>query len=454
MLSQKFSKISRFYTTFSHFLHISLANRTRILYNSCRPIRKDDKMVDTSHLTALKAYKQTTRTPRGLTEDQVEDFLITLLKLVDEYETLEAKADTKTAKWGSIHRKMLEHFPTLSITTEGLRSHYRRLKEPKMHQICLRKDDRRVGRKLGESIARALRKRQSVEYLAERYGITVEEVLGEISKLQINGYTNLKVWKDGDTIYAQNNGGTVPKTNRHDLSDRLGRQREITFAVIGDTHLGSEYADEEALHNFYNIVADRGITTVFHGGDLTEGFNPRRVHTFLGNRAIGFDAQMEYTIANYPYREGVTTYVIGGNHDNWYHQQGLANIVKTVSNVRDDIVYLGDDYAKIDITPHITLALVHPNDGSSGNVFNKLQEHIDKSSPERLATINVLAHYHKIGYIKHRGVYGLYPASFQKESNWMKQNNLRSYVGGWIITLKVDKEGKLLNLVTEYVDYE
>ena len=411
-------------------------------------------MVDTSNLTALKAYKQHTRTPRGLVKEQVVDFLIALIEEVKASETLAEKSNGVRVKWGRVHQNMVKRFPTLSITTEGLRSHYRRLNEPKMHQSTKRKDDRRLGKSFAKSLVDSIQRKRSVSYLAERYGRSEEEILGELTRLQINGYTNLKIWKDGDIYFAQNNGKSKPKRNVYDLSAYLEPTETLTFAVIGDTHFGSEYAAEDELHNFYDLLQKRGIKTVFHGGDLTEGFNQRRIHTFLGNRAIGFEAQREYTINNYPLRTGITTYVIGGNHDNWYHQQGLANIMKAITDVRTDMIYLGDDYAKIDITPTVSLALVHPNDGSSGNVFHKLQEHIDKSTPERLATINVLAHYHKIGYIKHRGVYGMYPASFQKESNWMKQGNLRSYVGGWIVTLHLTKEGKLINLQTEFVDYD
>lgn len=410
-------------------------------------------LVDTSHLTALKAYKQHTRTPRGLTKEQVVDFLIALLAEVEESKTLAEKSNDKRVKWGRIHKNMIQRFPTLSITTEGLRSHYRRLTEPKMHQITRRRDDRRLGRDFTQSLARSIARKRSVSYLAERYGRSVDEILGELTRMQINGYTNLKIWKEGDDYFTKNGGPAEPTYNRVDLSKYLEDGKTLTFGLISDTHYGSEFAAEEELHNFYDILQKRGIKTVFHAGDLTEGFNQRRVHTFLGNRAIGFEAQREYTIKNYPIRAGITTYVIGGNHDNWYHQQGLANIMKAITDVRDDLVYLGDDYAKIDLTPKVTLALVHPNDGSSGNVFHKLQEHIDKSTEARLATINVLGHYHKIGYIKHRGVYGLYPASFQKESDWMKQGNLRSYVGGWIVTLHLDKDGGLVRLQTELVDY-
>lgn len=412
-------------------------------------------MVETSKFTPLKSYKQHTRPPRGLTDSDVVDFLTLLLAVVKEYESHVGETlMTKQPKWEYIHARMCEHFPNLAISIEGLRSHYRRLYDVRMHQICKRKDDKRVGKKYNKSLVDSVKTKKTVAYLAERYGKTEDEILSDIARLQINGYTNLKVWKDGDNIFVHNRGKQVVENNYFDLKERFKGAKEITFAVIGDTHMGSEFCDEDALHHFYDMCAERGISTVFHAGDLTEGFNPRRVHTFLKNRAIGFDAQREYTISNYPLREGITTYVISGNHDNWYQEHGMANIVKAITDVRSDMVYLGDDFARINITKKVTLALVHPNDGSSADIFSKLQNHIERTANDRLATINVLGHYHKVGWIKHRGVYGLYPASFQKESNFMKMNNLRSYVGGYFLTLTVDRSGELIGLHTEFVDYD
>ena len=38
----------------------------------------------------------------------------------------------------------------------------------------------------------------------------------------------------------------------------------IRFAIMGDTQLGSKYAQLTHLHRFYDLCKDEGITTVYH----------------------------------------------------------------------------------------------------------------------------------------------------------------------------------------------
>ena len=54
----------------------------------------------------------------------------------------------------------------------------------------------------------------------------------------------------------------------------------IKFAVIGDTQIGSKYAQLTYLHNFYDLCAKEGIENVYHTGDITEGLKMRVGHEF------------------------------------------------------------------------------------------------------------------------------------------------------------------------------
>jgi predicted TIM-barrel fold metal-dependent hydrolase len=54
----------------------------------------------------------------------------------------------------------------------------------------------------------------------------------------------------------------------------------------------SNYSAEEELDDFYDICEARGVQAVFHTGDISEGFKPERMETFLGNKAIGYQAQV------------------------------------------------------------------------------------------------------------------------------------------------------------------
>jgi len=133
-------------------------------------------------------------------------------------------------------------------------------------------------------------------------------------------------------------------------------------------------------------------------------------------------------------------------------RNGGANIGETISLGRDDLVYLGHNFAKIWLSENCDLNLIHPTDGGAAAVSHKLQKIIDNAEGKRKANIIAVGHYHKMGWVYWKGVHGFVVPSFQHQTDFMRDNNLKSYVGGYILTIKLDDEGNLLSVVPEFVD--
>lgn len=358
--------------------------------------------------------------------------------------------------WNEVSDRVRKLFPDKRVTPESVRGINRRhgKKHVDPNISSAKRADNLAGREsLEERILYRIKYKTDIKALSDILEVTVNEILLEVAKLQLKGFTGVKIWTEGKRQYIQNLRKAKEFGNEEDLIDKWHNSEEIVIGIVADTHLGSEYCDEESLNHFYDLAKERGIDTILHAGDIFEGYKNTRVETFLGNKAIGFQEQLEYGIKHYPKRDGITTYVISGNHDEWYIQQGLADIVKTFAGSRTDIKFLGNSYARIWLTPEVDITLYHPNDGSSLNVFHKLQNFINRGQ-DKVSKINVLGHYHKLGWISFNDIHGIYPASFQKQSKWMNMNNLRSEVGAIILTLKVDKDtGELLSLIFEHIDY-
>lgn len=391
--------------------------------------------------------------------------LIKLLKLAYDKKVAELGRGTKGI-WQAIKDELVELVKkanldykfVLTMDTERLRGlyrwHYQNLNQTRRVNEK-RLDDNFQGLfSIEERLLKQLKKKSEINTLAYLFNVSIEEIKAYITDLQLNGY-NIKVWTEDGKQFVKFAKREIEVAESLDL--RLKPNSVYTFGLIGDTHLGSEFSAEKELSNFYDICEARGVTEVYHTGDLNEGFKAQRFETFLGNKAIGFQDQLEYVVKNYPKRKDITTYFISGNHSNWSLQHALANFDKTVGMLRSDMKYLGHDFARVNITDKISLVLYHPNDGSSANVFSKLQNYIDRAGnvdPNRVGTITAIGHYHKVGMLKHRGVYGFYTSSFQRPSDWMNLNNLKSFVGGWIITIRTTNTGELLSLVPEYIDYD
>ena len=104
--------------------------------------------------------------------------------------------------------------------------------------------------------------------------------------------------------------------------------------VISDSHMGSIYELVDYLVFVYKEAKKRGITEVYHIGDISDGYYTNRPEQIYSLKCIGFDAQVDNIIANYPKEEGITTYFILGNHDETHIKNGGANLGIAVSRDR------------------------------------------------------------------------------------------------------------------------
>lgn len=379
-----------------------------------------------------------------------DEFIQSVIKYTEKM-----RDESPTRYWKRVVKKLQKEYPGKYITVQSVRWIYRRYATGMEELIQYKNqmiDNEQGLETLSERIMKRLKRKVDINWLSRYLGVSEDEVIVEIAKLQADG-RNIRIWNEDGKMFAK--GFQVAKEPTKDLSIYQEGVEEITIALVGDTHLGSEYSAEEELNNAYDIIEARGIKTVFHGGDLSEGWKSLRHETFLDNKAIGFQNQLDYVMETYPQREGINTYFIEGNHDLWVGKDALASFGKTLSQRkgRDDLHYLGAEYARIELTPKIDLTLFHPRDGSGANVFAKLQQFIDRGG-DKVSLINFIYHYHKVGMIQHRGVYGFYGSSFFRKSNWMDMNNLTSNVGFWILTIKIGKNGDLIGLIPEYISYD
>lgn len=118
------------------------------------------------------------------------------------------------------------------------------------------------------------------------------------------------------------------------------------FAIIGDTHLIDKGCALDELHDFYAKAKAYGAKYVLHSGDLMAGQGVFKSQ-MNDNLVHGFDAHVSYVVKNYPKVEGLTTFVIHGNHDSSYVEQFGADALKLVSAKREDIVLVGTYQAMV-----------------------------------------------------------------------------------------------------------
>lgn len=338
-------------------------------------------------------------------------------------------------------------------STEALRSHYRRLTTNMKEQIKERHDMKMGRNTLEKKLLPAIKRKCSIDYLIDRFNTDEDSILKAVAKLQLQGYKGVRIFDEEGVTYVHNKVtlGEL-RSEKKDINVVHKTYEPFQIAVVSDTHIGSIYSDLDALNEFYDIVEGRGITEVYHAGDISDGYYNNRPTSIMEQDAVGFTNQLKKIVNEYPKRENVTTYFITGNHDQTHQRNAFADIGEAISMTRDDMVYLGHNFARVHLTEYITLGLVHPTGGVSRNFNLHIRNMIDRN-PGRRADILMYGHYHKLAMLKHMGIWGYITPSFQRQTTFMQDNNLESVVGGVIFTIIPGIDGKLDRIITEVIEF-
>ncbi len=227
-------------------------------------------------------------------------------------------------------------------------------------------------------------------------------------------------------------------------------QGYTVLGIISDTHIGSKYHNSEALEKMYDEFERNKVKFVLNAGDLTEG-NGRLYRGQLQEVShFGFEALVKHTVKTYPKRKGVRTGIISGNHDMSFWNDVGADIVKHISNQRDDFDYLGQLSGWVDVNS-IEIYMVHPSGGMPYSRSYKIQKQIEQmvTKPDVL----VRGHLHVSMYLPYVGVQGIEAGCFQNQTPYLERKGLRPEVGGWIVKIKQNEVGDLKEVIPIWNDY-
>lgn len=278
-------------------------------------------------------------------------------------------------------------------------------------------------------------KRRKIQHKIVNYKLQGENIK-EQSNVENKIVENKDVFKDSEMkINAQ------PKTT-------------IRFGIISDTHICSKYTQLTYLHKFYDICKDIGITDIYHAGDIDDGEQMRPGHAY-DNYKQGADEHIEEIIKNYPYREGITTHFITGNHDSSFRKSCGLDIGYQIQAKRKDMHYLCRDIATIDITDKVKMMLRHPWDGTTYALSYKPQKMIESmSNLKNKPQILCIGHYHKMEYMYYLGVHCLQTGCFQGATPFTIGKGIRTSIGGWIVEITLSDNGDIESFTPKAITFD
>lgn len=219
------------------------------------------------------------------------------------------------------------------------------------------------------------------------------------------------------------------------------------LGLVSDTHLCCKEARLDALNAQYDLFAREGITDVFHGGNIVDGYIPKINGASVLETSI--DGQAIYCAKHYPSRKGIKTHFITGNdHEGWWQKEGfnfgayLEFVCKTsfdrsdlhyIGHVEADVVLQAGDFKQV-------MKIQHPGGGSAYARSYKGQKMVESFQGGEKPAILVQGHYHVSGYSFDRNVHIIGMPGFQDQTIFGRTKHLRYEIGGVILDFKMSSK--------------
>ena len=356
-----------------------------------------------------------------------------LVRLVSAHPTNEAAADAL----GVNSRTLASH-----LGKQGLRDRVRQGRVRGLEAVAEPEDaDAVFDQDVRQHIGR--KKRIAVEDLADALDVAPRKVRDSLERLRIAGY-RIPEPTDGHVELQK----VVP--DKLNLHKSLLTGTELQIGLVSDTHLSSNEQALAELELAYDVFAERGITEVLHAGDWTCGagiFKTQAAEIFNHT----FESQVDYLAEHYPRRPGIVTRGISGNHDieGDFGRIG-ANPVVALANRRDDIEFLGDYSAWVELPNGAWLHLLHGKGGMSYAYSYKAQKLVDSYPSGRKPAVLACGHWHVSGNIEARGVHVVWPACFEWKGKFLERLGLNPSVGFHILHMTLGEDGSLVRFMPEF----
>ena len=269
------------------------------------------------------------------------------------------------------------------------------------------------------------------------------EVIGLIELLKQDG--ELIDYINGDIVKLKK-----PIKN-NDVFQVPNNLEHLKLLLISDTHLCSQYDRLDILRYLYAKAEDKGVKHILHSGDFTDGKSNRPEHIYE-LKELSYNGQVDYCVDKYPKFSG-KTYVIQGNHDNWWYKSNGSEILKAISKQRDDIVYLGPDVADLKIGK-LKIRLFHGNGGVAYAKSYKIQKYLDTIPLHERPNILQTGHIHQAFYMKQDKTHCFQVGCLEDQTPFCRSMGFNNDKSVWWVNVDLDDKGNVHNINAELETFE
>lgn len=286
-----------------------------------------------------------------------------------------------------------------------------------------------------------INKKKSLSKICEELELKDYEVLGLVQMLKDDGF--LVEYINGELVKVKK----PPKTD--DVYKVPDYSENLKLCLISDTHLCSQYDRLDILNYIYDKAQSEGYKYILHSGDFTDGNNMRkRPEHIYELKCLGYEDQVDYCVEYYPQRYGVYTYVISGNHDDWWYKTTGSEIIKSIANKRDDIIYLGSGYADLKMG-NVSIRLFHGKGGVGYARSYKIQKYLDAMPIDERPQILQTGHIHQSFYMKQDNTHCFQTSCLEDLTPYARTQGFSGDKSCWWLNIESDRKGKIFDIDME-----
>ena len=290
-----------------------------------------------------------------------------------------------------------------------------------------------------DKIYKVMRKEERFCDLKNRLNLSDNELFGIIDMLQQYGREIEIVDINNELVVRK----TFQKRKNYEVKPAKEELTKKEFLVISDTHYGSIWCQPSMVNTAVYEAYNRGITDVFHIGDITDGdysrIRPNHINEVFLYGATG---QLDYVVKNLPKYKGIKYHAIAGSHDQT-HQFNYGMILgEEIAKRRPDFEYLGQDRAFYNFD-NCKMEIFHPGGGTSRILSSKPQNGIDQMPSNTKPKISLRGHYHKVYMASIRNILVLLCGCNVDQSSFMMKNEIPNMMCNYFVTIWYDKNGDI-----------
>lgn len=283
-----------------------------------------------------------------------------------------------------------------------------------------------------EKIYSLAKKKKSFEAICQELELKDYEIIGLINIMHQEGY-NID-FVNNEIVICRN---PVKQNDIYQIPNNL---EHLKLLLISDTHLASKYDRLDILKYLYAKADEKGIKHILHSGDFTDGRStrPEQVYEL---REPSYEGQVDYCVEKYPRFDG-KTYVIQGNHDDWWYKSAGSEIVKSIAKQRDDIVYLGADVADMRIG-NLKVRMFHGKGGGAYAKSYSVQKYLDTIPMEERPDILQTGHTHQSFYMKQDNTHCFQTACLEDLTPFCRAMGFANDKSVWWVDIDFDDKGNV-----------